>query len=95
MPAFTDTNGNTLALVLYMFDGCPYCARVIDGAQRLGLTLPMRDIRKDPGALADLTKVGGKKTVPCLFINGRALYESQDILAYLSSQVRPKDTKLT
>lgn len=95
LPAFTDTDGQPLQLSLYMFDGCPFCARVIDGAERLGLTLNMHDIRKDPKALAELLRVGGKKTVPCLFINGRALYESQDILAYLASQVRPRPQQTT
>lgn len=30
-----------------------------------------------------LVKVGGKQQVPCLMINGEALYESDDIIVYL------------
>ncbi|MDR2716000.1 MAG: glutathione S-transferase N-terminal domain-containing protein, partial [Coriobacteriaceae bacterium] len=30
-----------------------------------------------------LIKIGGKKQIPCLVIEGKALYESDDIIAYL------------
>lgn len=30
----------------------------------------------------DLIKRGGKDQVPCLFIDGKALYESDDIIKY-------------
>ena len=33
----------------------------------------------------DLVRIGGKKQVPCLVINGKPLYESDDIIAYLRS----------
>jgi glutaredoxin len=84
----TDTQGTRLDLTLYMFAGCPYCRRVTDAAAALGFTLETRNIRADPAALADLLRVGGKKTVPCLFVNGRALYESEDIVRFLKTQVR-------
>jgi glutaredoxin 3 len=84
-----DIEGTRLDLTLYMFTGCPYCRRVTDAAAALGLSLETRNIRADPAALADLLRVGGKKTVPCLFVNGRPLYESEDIVRFLKTQVRP------
>lgn len=38
-----------------------------------------------PGNQNDLVRIGGKKQVPCLVINGKPLYESDDIIAYLRS----------
>jgi glutaredoxin len=85
---FVDTAGNKLQLTLFMFAGCPFCRLVTDTARALGLALPMRDIRKDPDALATLLRVGGKKTVPCLFINGEPMYESAAIAGYLRRGIR-------
>ncbi len=70
-----------------MYDECPYCQRVMSAARSLGLALPLRNIRKDPSARAELMRVGGSKQVPCLFVNGQPLYESADIIAFLKSEV--------
>ena len=40
-----------------------------------------------PGIQNDLVRVGGKKQVPCLVVNGKPLYESDDIVEYLRTQV--------
>lgn len=48
------------------------------------IELPLRDITSEPGARDELIRVGGKAQVPCLFIDGAPLYESDDIIAYLS-----------
>jgi len=70
-------------LVLYHFEACPYCVKVRDFIQAKGLKIPIRDIRLDPAAEKELRRVGGKKQVPCLFIDGKPLYESEDIIRYL------------
>lgn len=87
-PQFRNAQGEPLTLLLYMFDGCPFCQRVLDQAKKQNLTLPMRDIHRDAQAQSELVRVGGKKTVPCLFINGEPLYESADIVAFLQTQVQ-------
>ncbi|WP_232501750.1 glutathione S-transferase N-terminal domain-containing protein [Eggerthella sp. YY7918] len=46
------------------------------------ITLDTRDILQ-PGNQNDLVRIGGKKQVPCLVIGRNALYESEDIVAYL------------
>ena len=84
---FRDRSGQPLTLVLYMYETCPYCLRVMASLRSLGLDVPMRNIRKDPTALSELLKVGGSKQVPCLFVNGKPLYESTDIIRYLETQV--------
>ena len=68
---------------LYIRYTCPYCVKVLDFMAERGIELPLRDITADAAALHTLRTVGGKQQVPCLFIDGRPLYESDDIIAYL------------
>ncbi len=70
-------------LVLYYRPTCPFCIRVLDFIERNGIHVDMRDISDDPEALDTLVRVGGKRQVPCLFIDGKPLYESGDIIDWL------------
>lgn len=72
-------------LTLYYFPSCPYCRLVLDCLGRLDLEIPMRDIRSERGARADLLEIGGKGQVPCLVIDGKPLYESGDIVRWLEA----------
>ncbi|MCH3967911.1 MAG: glutaredoxin [Atopobiaceae bacterium] len=72
-------------LVLYKKDTCPYCRKVMQFIAQNGITLKKRDILRDPEAADELVRVGGKKQVPCLFIDGKPMYESDDIIAYLKT----------
>lgn len=72
-----------MKLELYKYDSCPFCQRVMSTIERLGADVEMHDIRKSEDDLARLLEVGGKRQVPCLFIDGRPLYESSDIIAWL------------
>lgn len=69
-------------LILYIRPSCPYCQKVLLFLKRENRTLTMRDIG-DADALRDLIRIGGKQQVPCLLINGKALYESDDIIEWL------------
>ena len=74
---------------LYQYDACPFCRRVRTFAERSGLELPLRDTMRDMTAFRELLAGGGRTTVPCLKItkaDGETtwLYESNDIIAYLS-----------
>lgn len=62
---------------------CPYCKRVLAFMEERGIELPLRDISADAEAREGLLRVGGKVQVPCLFIDGKPMYESGDIIAYL------------
>jgi len=46
------------------------------------ITLSIKDTLKDPNAKDELVKIGGKSQVPCLVIDGKALYESLDIIEW-------------
>lgn len=70
-------------LTLYHFVGCPYCAKVTTYMRQAGITLPMKDTHADPRNREELVRIGGKAQVPCLVINGKALYESDDIVDWL------------
>lgn len=71
-------------LTLYRRTGCPYCLKVLDTANELGLTLEEKLI-DDPKVAAELVARGGKQQVPYLVDSERhvEMYESADISAYL------------
>jgi glutaredoxin len=75
--------GGNPDLLLYKFDSCPYCRRVMQSIDRLGLEVPMADTRRDAGARDRLVQLTGRSQVPCLFIDGQPLFESADIDAWL------------
>ncbi|UQK59442.1 glutaredoxin family protein [Fenollaria massiliensis] len=72
-----------MKLELYYKAECPYCQKVLnymmDNCQIKDVQLV--DI-KEGNNNEDLIKRGGKDQVPCLFIDGKALYESDDIIKY-------------
>ena len=73
-----------MKLELYKFDSCPYCRKVMRAIDRSGRTdIEMKDIHKNPSDRTTLILVGGKEQVPCLFIDGKPLYESDDIIQWL------------
>jgi len=47
------------------------------------ISIPLKDIRAHPAYREELKKIGGKTQVPCLVIDGKALYESEDIVRWL------------
>ena len=69
-------------LTLYHFMACPYCQRVRDFLTKEGITVPMKDTHENPAYRDELIKIGGKPQVPCLVIDGKALYESLDIIEW-------------
>jgi len=46
----------------------------------------MKNIHEDTGAKEELIRIGGKGQVPCLVIDGKALYESDDIIEWFKNQ---------
>ncbi len=75
-------------LALYHFPYCPFCVMVDRAIRRLGLDIERRDIRRERRHADALIEGGGRRTVPCLRIEGAGgavhwLYESRDIIAWL------------
>ena len=72
------------SLVLFKKDTCPYCQKVMNYISTTGRKdIIFKDIINDPAAANELVEVGGKRQVPCLFIDGKPLYESSDIIEWL------------
>lgn len=69
-------------LVLYHFKSCLFCQKVFDYLNQRGIEIDMKDVRKDKNAREKLINTGGKYQVPCLFIDGQPLYESDDIIRW-------------
>ena len=69
-------------LTLYYKKSCPYCQKVLRFMEDANINLDIRDTLQ-PGNQNDLVKIGGKKQVPCLIVEGKAMYESEDIISYL------------
>ncbi len=52
------------------------------------ISLPMKNIREKDEYRQELVKIGGKQQVPCLVIDGQALYESSDIVQWLKNNYK-------
>lgn len=74
-------------LELYVMTGCPYCIKVKSFLASNGISIPQRNITTDRTAEQHLIAVGGKRQVPCLFIDGKPLYESGDIITWIQKNM--------
>lgn len=74
-------------LELYVMTGCPYCIKVENFLASNGISIPQRNITTDRAAEQRLIAQGGKRQVPCLFIDGKALYESNDIITWVQKNL--------
>ena len=69
-------------LVLYHFEWCPFCVKVRNYLQSRGISITEKDTMQDPQAKQELFQKTGRSQVPCLFIDGEPLFESNDIIAW-------------
>ncbi len=73
-----------MTLELFKKETCPYCRRVMNYIDSTGRTdIQYQDIINRPETAERLVSEGGMLQVPCLFIDGRPLYESMDIIEWL------------
>lgn len=70
-------------LELYKFDACPYCKRVLKVIAEKNIKVALLDIYENTNNMQKLMLITGKKTVPCLFIDGDPMFESLDIVKWL------------
>jgi glutaredoxin len=71
-------------LQLFYTPWCPYSQKVLNYLKQIHKTVPMRNIQNDPAGKELLKSKGGNAQVPCLFIDGKPLYESDAIIQWLS-----------
>ena len=84
MDTKTDSPDDHHQLVLYYRPTCPFCVKVINHLEALGKDISLKNLDDDVDAVDELIHLGGKKQVPCLFIDGVSLYESNDIIEWIS-----------
>ena len=85
------TFDKTDKLTLYHFGTCPYCVRVRNVIQELGVDVKDRDIFEDKDAYDELVAARGTRTVPVLRIHSEDgadhwMPESADIVDWLRQQ---------
>lgn len=62
---------------------CPFCKKVIQYMKRNNIEdVEMVDIEADPKNKDELIELGGMYQVPMLLIDGKPLYESDDIIKW-------------
>lgn len=71
---------------LYFKPDCPFCLKVLNYFKDNGvikfISYNIEDETAGYENQEKLEKVGGKIQVPCLVVDGKAMYESDDIIEY-------------
>lgn len=76
-----------MKLELYMRPTCPYCQKVMAFMKENNIKISLKDINQEAHRQT-LIKVGGKQQIPCLFIDGKPMYESNDIINWLKQNYK-------
>jgi glutathione S-transferase len=73
---------------LYIRESCPFCKKVLTAAEKIGLkedkNFTVIDASPGTPGREVVLQVGGKAMVPFLIDGDVSMYESDDIIAYLS-----------
>ncbi|EGY80028.1 glutaredoxin family protein [Peptoniphilus indolicus] len=73
-------------LKLYYKPTCPYCLKVLRYMDENKIeTIELLNVDEIDGLRAELAEKGGKTQVPALDIDGKIMYESDDIVEYLKA----------
>jgi glutaredoxin 3 len=77
-------------LELYYFEECPYCQIVLSALRITGLESKVSyfNIHENHKYRDKLIADTGRKTVPCLYIDGTPMHESRDIAKWLHDYAR-------
>ena len=69
-------------MYIYMKPYCPYCMKVDRFLEAEDIQIEHRSVA-DPANAEALRELGGKVQSPCLVVDGKPMYESDDIIAFL------------
>ena len=72
-------------LRLFVLPNCPYCNKVRNYLEDKDFNVKIVDVNV-PENQDELMRVGGQDMVPCLFIDGKPLYESSDIIQWFKDR---------
>lgn len=69
-------------ILIYVREGCPYCARAMHLLSKKGAAFETIDIGHEPGRRAEMIeRAKGRATVPQIFIGDRHIGGSDDLYA--------------
>jgi len=76
---------------LYYKPACPFCQRVLQMGENLGVEFDLKDISESDAFADELVEKGGKRQVPFLIDTEKdvSMYESGDIIDYIREN-KPK-----
>lgn len=76
-------------ITLYINPHCPFCRKTLEAAKSLGLTVTTKD-KNLPGVAEEVEALGGKRQYPFMVDSetGTKMYESTDIIAYLTARAK-------
>jgi glutaredoxin 3 len=79
-----------IMLTLYYKPTCRFCRKVLATIETLSISVTLKDVSASEVFKEELIAHGGKRQVPYLVddVRGTALYESDEIIAYLKQQYR-------
>ncbi|PIP96777.1 MAG: glutaredoxin [Bdellovibrio sp. CG12_big_fil_rev_8_21_14_0_65_39_13] len=80
-------------LELYYYYSCPFCQIVLEVVKELNLQVELKDILANREDLNRLVRDTGRRTVPCLYIDGKPMFESRDIVKWLRDNKQNLKTK--
>jgi len=73
-------------ITLYELPGCPYCAKVIDTLEELGLEYDTVEVPRAHAERTEVKEISGQNGVPVIVDEDHGvdgMYESDDIVDYL------------
>jgi len=74
------------SITLYYLPYCPHSLKVLHYLEEHpDHRVLLKNVGQDPQAKEELRKVGGNMLVPCLVVNGEAIYNADDIIQWLST----------
>lgn len=71
-------------LELYYSPWCPYSRKVLNYLDQIHKTVAMKNVYETAEAKKELKELGGLMQVPCLMIEGKALYNADAIIEWFS-----------
>ena len=74
-----------MKLELYYFESCPFCQKVLRFILESKNNIILKDTRQSKAFREDLLKISGQTQVPCLVVNNKPKFESDEIIDFLNS----------
>ena len=78
------------SLELYKYNSCPFCNMVMEFIETNKINVEYKDILDNPENLKKLESDTGRRTVPCLYIDNKPMFESRDIINWLQKNCLEK-----